>query len=835
MAIQVKDLYNAYQNPDQAGNVLLYGATNGRFGGPLTSASQEDALGSIAPVRPGMDQSFEPYQVAGLNNVAPPTQRRSAVTQQALPVAAPVEPVALNANGLNAPKLQNGVGNTQIPPGEQAISPEQSAAAANAAPVTSTVAQPAIEPPHPMTLLDKVNEEKDPTKRYAGYQKMVVDPNLDEGTRKIAADNMLKALQQQQQEAKAMREMQAMSPNDLARAIKRDTEEGSFLKYFLASRLGLNELAGKEADKLGYTNTRSAEMLPSGEKYYVERRKDGTVVGAMDTTGNYVPQDVLSRLATEALPTKGAKAEVGVNTVVSNKTGQIGKVVTQQFGSQTRTFIESEGKMYPANGNEWKPQTEVTQLNVMRQKLMESLKYVEPTKRMEVAAKFDQENNTNFAAQLKQDMPEYFGAPSAVAPSAVAPSAVAPVVPSAEAPAPAVPAPAVEAPAASVLPQSPTIKVISGQRSNAEQQALYDQSVRAGTPGRLPNGNPVAKPGTSLHESDNAVDIDNKALTKQDRIALAQNGWYQPLPGKDPNHWERAQPTVSETGVRPGASIAEIERAKKQRADAEAEARKKREELFKSEVAVTEADRKDFVDYKNKTVQPGASNGQTVSEIRREQISGPNGLLTNPSIIGIMQNQGSTYKEAKNLLRDMISGNFQDADEVSKKIANLDLKQTEKDALYNFNMLNTRINSLTLKQNAGPGAISDAEQRANKAANVDVVRAPVVGAFTQLTRGQFMADMDLYKNDWLSQRPEIQTQQQFQKAWSAEERRLKDQYDSIYGKRAEYIGKHGSTPDAAVAGFKYYPQPVYNPQSKKWEITGYSAGATRPSIGSFVR
>lgn len=50
------------------------------------------------------------------------------------------------------------------------------------------------------------------------------------------------------------------------------------------------------------------------------------------------------------------------------------------------------------------------------------------------------------------------------------------------------------------------INVISGYRSTAKQQRLWDAAVRAGHPGRMPNGNPIAQPGTSPHESGNALD-----------------------------------------------------------------------------------------------------------------------------------------------------------------------------------------------------------------------------------------------------------------------------------------------------------------------------------------
>ena len=86
----------------------------------------------------------------------------------------------------------------------------------------------------------------------------------------------------------------------------------------------------------------------------------------------------------------------------------------------------------------------------------------------------------------------------------------------------------------------PSIKIISAQRTPEKGQELWDQSVKNGTPGVLPNGNPVAKPGTSEHEKalGSAYDIDSKTLTRAGRAELAQKGYYQPL-GVDSNHWEK--------------------------------------------------------------------------------------------------------------------------------------------------------------------------------------------------------------------------------------------------------------------------------------------------------
>jgi hypothetical protein len=97
-------------------------------------------------------------------------------------------------------------------------------------------------------------------------------------------------------------------------------------------------------------------------------------------------------------------------------------------------------------------------------------------------------------------------------------------------------------------------KIVSGQRSNED---LYNESVKAGRPGKTATGLPIAKPGTSQHEVDNAIDLP-KNLSKEERRELAQKGYFQPL-GTDSVHWEKivAKPTEAAGG---GLSLDKVNR-----------------------------------------------------------------------------------------------------------------------------------------------------------------------------------------------------------------------------------------------------------------------------------
>lgn len=72
------------------------------------------------------------------------------------------------------------------------------------------------------------------------------------------------------------------------------------------------------------------------------------------------------------------------------------------------------------------------------------------------------------------------------------------------------------------------VVVVSGLRTRAEQQALWDR--------RHTNPYPVARPGTSDHERGLAIDVARSAVA--DLLAVAQvAGLCQPLPETDPVHF----------------------------------------------------------------------------------------------------------------------------------------------------------------------------------------------------------------------------------------------------------------------------------------------------------
>ena len=73
-----------------------------------------------------------------------------------------------------------------------------------------------------------------------------------------------------------------------------------------------------------------------------------------------------------------------------------------------------------------------------------------------------------------------------------------------------------------------TIPIVSGYRSPAQQQALWDR--------RHENPYPVARPGTSRHELGLAIDVPLNVVEPLRRVANAA-GLCHPLPESDPVHF----------------------------------------------------------------------------------------------------------------------------------------------------------------------------------------------------------------------------------------------------------------------------------------------------------
>ena len=213
------------------------------------------------------------------------------------------------------------------------------------------------------------------------------------------------------------------------------------------------------------------------------------------------------------------------------------------------------------------------------------------------------------------------------------------------------PAPTTTAPVAAPTFTDPSIKIISGERTPQKGQELWDQSVKNGTPGTLPNGNPVAKPGTSAHEKGpgSAYDIDSKTLTRAGRAELAQKGYYQPL-GTDSNHWEKI-PTTSAPAevVRPTQAAAQpVQNSNESRAEYERRI-KSTGEIESSRIKEGETKRTEVLQSRDSSIETGNAIGRIETLLNT-----PEGVRA----VGVFNKPGVVSAFGKILSEGVQAGNF---------------------------------------------------------------------------------------------------------------------------------------------------------------------------------
>jgi hypothetical protein len=127
------------------------------------------------------------------------------------------------------------------------------------------------------------------------------------------------------------------------------------------------------------------------------------------------------------------------------------------------------------------------------------------------------------------------------------------------------------------------------------------------------------------------------------------------------------------------------------------------------------------------------------------------------------------------------------------------------------------VNSANLKKTAGPGAVSDAEQKVNREAGVDPTKVPALGAYNAMSQSKFDADKARWKADWASTSTATNALE-LDKQWRQESSRLTKIYSDIAKERIKFIADNGSTTAAVKEGYKRFPIPEYDP-SEGWKKT----------------
>lgn len=750
----------------------IQGQETQRLERPLTPQPQPVAQPAPQPM---------PQAQAPLAPVQPQVPEMPQPAPQAVAQPAPMAPVAPVAQPAAAPA-------PQAAPQPQMQAPQ---------PAPQAAPTPAPQPQYWGDQLLSI--QNDPTKLAA----FVGDTNNPEGARKLAADMWRANDVKQQDQSKADKLLQGVAEGDpravnqLARDLRKQSEEGSYVKAYLFQRLGLTDLAREEQQKLGAGANWQSMIGPDGQRYTAEVAGTGNIVRAYDTEGNRVDDKVIANLSAQGIGQKGATVHTQ-----AYRDRDTGEIYWQRTAGGQAQLVNSKGQVFAGNpqslyaygiGSDIE-QKNALQLQTLRNRLLNEPK-IAAAKSL---AEFNALNGTNYTYdQVISSQPALASTTPSGAPTTAAGAIGSDLSPSLQG------------------------KIVSAGRSTAQQQAIWDESVAAGRPGRTAQGMPIAKPGTSQHEVGNALDLPRN-LSKAERTELASKGYYQPE-GTDSVHWERipgfqapstgaapaGAPRVAPTAGIP--STAPETGISPKQMEANRAIQTKRSEAF-NEIIDKEyrenAQKGDIISTNRKTqFQILDRNDPTTGKKVSEQISG----LYNAA------NEDPTNQKWS-IVRDILGGKFKPEAEVSQRLAQLNISPAVKSALTEYNALNAQIAGQTLRETAGPGSVSDAEQAANRARNVDITKTPMLGVYNMMGQSQFSGDLQRYKADLAASDQNKSTNAtQFDRQFRGISTELTNAYRKIAESRLDYIQRNGSTPDAIREGYKKYPVPEYDPQTGNWK------------------
>lgn len=778
----VAQIPSGMANPNQYGSAIAQGQTSEgpapTQGGPVApeqanieeqrrlqqaqQAQQEQAQQTpAAPAQPGQAapvMTMEERKAAAAQRF----QERAAAASGGQPQVVQQPAPAIPAEAANAAPVMPQL--PQAGPGVQVASTEPGSGVAEAAqaqqkaqmPASSVgslqqVAQQQATIPPVRDYVDAVSDiYNDPAKLMA-YSKDGANPR--EGrlmAAKLLKQQVKSETDKQEAEDALQKAQETGDTTFLDRALRKKSEEGSYLKAILYARLGLNKLAEDEQQKLGAGAKWQAVVGPNSERALIEYDAQGLPRSGMDVNGRELSTKQLAMFGANAMPTKShlLPSSHGAPVVKEINGVQIGGI--RMYDPQTR-------ESYVQVGN--------------------------------------------------KRMPDENWVTTGQAPTAVYNAA--------------------------------------GAKKQGEQAAETGQTQTA-LPARTPEQEAVAQRAEGdIAGLDREITQLNRLPasdpTKQTRIAtLNQERAQAQQRLQQAGGPTGAAATVSGTGgigaggvvtQRPGESYA----AYKQRA---ALAQSSAEAAAKANIELGKEERSNFLTYEEKEIVPKADAGGSIASTRKSQLKGPDGILSNPEIVGMMQGQGGTAAEVGNIIRDLVTGE-KDSEELSRRVAALGLTQRQKDVLYNQIGLNRQIAPKTLKENAGAGSVSDAEQKANREAAVDITRVPLYTAVTLLSKDQFDKDQQVARAAFRQSNPGLTTVRAFNDAWGKEKSKLDAEYNQIYAARAQYIKKYyndGQNPGAIVDAYKHYPVPEFNRQTGRWDYgTDYARKAARPKLSSFER
>jgi hypothetical protein len=605
-------------------------------------------------------------------------------------------------------------------------------------------------------VIDARNQ-KDPAQRRAAFARLLADDRVDEGTKNLANRLISEDYIRERKFEKANRDIESATETDLARYMREQKKEGSYVKAILLARLGLNKLAEKEMELISPTLTMTSMVDDKGQRYSVELDSRGNIQRAFAPGGSRVGQEEIARLQAAGGALKGVDVDAGV---YKDPSGTVpgsyvlerrpGGSVFREVGTN-RIASAAESAVLNKTGVQGT-------LSDQRSRMIQEIN-------LKLQGKTEEEKMAILRPYNQKLVAEGY---TAIDPREV--SIGAPQIGAGNKPAAAADAtPAVAADPAAARREEGNIAGLDREIAGAQKRPFSDPKKQA----------------------------DRMAILTQERAEAQQR--LQAAGGK-----VTGAAAGGGGGGRPTGTQMVLGEA-----------------AGKENIQVAGARSKAFNDILDTEVRPEAQKGDTISAKRKQQfeIFDRPGVDMN-KIFGLATGAGrSASDQSWTMIRDVLLGKFEGKDnDIRQRAAALGLNPAEQSALAEYQIANVDINAANLKKTAGAGSVSDAEQTVNRQAGVDPTKVPALGAYNAMAQGKFDADKARWKADWAENHPATNALQ-LDKAWRQESSRLTDVYSTIARDRINYIAKNGSTTAAVREGYKLFPIPEYDPQSGQWKKT----------------
>jgi len=385
---------------------------------------------------------------------------------------APVAPMPMQPQAQVAPAPVAPVAPGQMSPEPQPQPVQTQAPAATTPPATTAPATVGTTPYADRLSTAVATQTQNPQQSLKDLQALIYDPQTPNDIRQAALQNFadISTYNQNMRKAEAQFNEMMQDPNGMLkidREIKRSKEDGSYLKAYIYSRLGLNELSVSEQRKLGAGQIWQPGVL-EGKNVSVKYDQNGLPIDGFDEEGKALTNKQLAKVGVMAAPRAQAfTASAEVYTTPDGK-----QQVRQQFNSytgRTQWIDVKTGQPWSGEGTPT-PQRVTTQNMIQMNELQNKLAYAPLNKRLEIIA----ESEAKYGPLDPQIKAQILAQPTNVpAPGTVQGTAVTPPVtqqrPQAAPPA-AAPAPA---PAAAPAPATRPITAPAVEEQPQMTQALF--------------------------------------------------------------------------------------------------------------------------------------------------------------------------------------------------------------------------------------------------------------------------------------------------------------------------------------------------------------------------